>query len=392
MTLVTERVENNMLYLELHGRIDSTNAEQLMEQITEAEKAHPGMGIILDADDLPYISSAGLRVVLRLRKTHEEMKLVNVSSDVYEILEMTGFTDILPVEKTLRKLSIEGCELIAQGANGRVYRYDPETIVKVFYSGASLAQIRNETNICRKVFVKGINTAIPYDVVRVGEYYGSVFELLNAKSITKLIRVEPEKLEQHMQLSTNLLKSIHETEAAPGELPSCKEMAVGWVQFLENHLPADQWNKLMAMVQAIPEDNHMLHGDYHTNNVMVQNGDPMLIDLDTVSVGHPVFEFAAIYLAYIGFGICNSSRIENFLGISAETARKMWEIQIHQYFDGDEEKIQDVTRKAKTIGFARLLRRTIRRGDPKDPETPALIAACKQQLAELLPQVDRLDY
>lgn len=392
MTLVTERIEKNTLYLELHGRIDSSNAELLMSQITETQQAHPGMGLVLDAQDLAYISSAGLRVVLRLRKAHSELKLVNVSSDVYEILEMTGFTDILPVEKAFRRLSVEGCELIAQGSNGRVYRYDPETIVKVFYSGASLEQIRTETGLCRKVFVKGINTAIPYDVVLVGDLYGSVFELLNAKSISKLIRAEPEKLEQYMQISTDLLKKIHATPIAPGEMPSCKETAVGWAAFLQPHLPEEQWRKLMDMMEAIPEAHYMIHGDYHTNNVMLQDGEPLLIDMDTVSMGHPIFEFASVYLAYQGFGICDHNATMAFLGLPYDMAREMWDTQMRQYFEGDEEKIQDVVRKAKIIGFTRLLRRTIRRGDPKAQETKDLIAACKQQLAELLPQVDRLDY
>ena len=48
----------------------------------------------------------------------KQLKIINVSTDVYEILDMTGFTDMLTVEKAFRQISIEGCELIARGGNG----------------------------------------------------------------------------------------------------------------------------------------------------------------------------------------------------------------------------------------------------------------------------------
>ena len=198
MSLVTERIEDNVLYLELNGRIDSSNADQAEELIKAIKEAHPDLQSVLDAENLEYLSSAGLRVVLRMRKDTADLKIINVSTEVYEILDMTGFTDMLTVEKAFRRLSLEGCELIAKGANGAVYRYDPETIVKIYHNGASLEEIRLEKDLCRKVFIKGINTAIPYDVVKVDDYYGSVAEMLSAKSIAKLLRANPESLEENM--------------------------------------------------------------------------------------------------------------------------------------------------------------------------------------------------
>ena len=131
MSLVTERIENNVLYLELNGRIDSSNADQAEARIKAIKEAHPGLQNVLDAENLEYLSSAGLRVILRMRKDTADLKMINVSTEVYEILDMTGFTDMLTVEKAFRRLSLEGCELIAKGGNGTVYRYDPETIVKI---------------------------------------------------------------------------------------------------------------------------------------------------------------------------------------------------------------------------------------------------------------------
>ena len=82
MAIVTERIEENVLYLELNGRIDSSNAEQAEEEINTIKAAHSELPYILDAEKLEYISSAGLRVILRLRKGVAELKVINASTEV----------------------------------------------------------------------------------------------------------------------------------------------------------------------------------------------------------------------------------------------------------------------------------------------------------------------
>ena len=391
MSLVTERIENNVLYLELNGRIDSSNAEQAEALIKAIREAHPNLQSVLDAEQLEYLSSAGLRVILRMRKDMADLKIINVSTEVYEILDMTGFTDMLTVEKAFRRISLEGCELIAKGANGAVYRYDPETIVKIYHNGASLEEIRLEKELCRKVFIKGINTAIPYDVVKVDDYYGSVAELLSAKSIAKLLRTDSDRLEAYVAVYTELLKKIHATAVKPGEMPPIKATGVDWAEFLKPYLPAEQWEKLFAMMQAIPEPKFMIHGDYHANNVMIQDGEPLLIDMDTVAYGHPVFDFAAIYLGFVGYCECNHAGTMDFYGLPYEITVKIWETLMKQYFE-DETVRADVARQAQVIGYARMMRRTIRRNGLNTPDGQELIALCKKRLEELLPLVDRLYY
>ena len=391
MSLVTERIENNVLYLELNGRIDSSNADQAEARIKAIKEAHPGLQNVLDAENLEYLSSAGLRVILRMRKDTADLKMINVSTEVYEILDMTGFTDMLTVEKAFRHLSVEGCELIAKGANGTIYRYDAETIVKIYHNGAPLEEVRLEKDLCRKVFIKGINTAIPYDVVKVGEYYGSVAELLRADTLSKLLRRNPEKLEEYVAIYTDLLKKIHSTPVLPDEMPSAKEIGVNWVKFLQPYLPEEQWEKLLGMVEAIPEPGFMVHGDYHVNNVMIQDGEPLLIDMDTVGYGHPVFDFASIYLAFVGYCECNHAGTMDFYGLPYEVTTKVWETLMKQYFEDDAVRL-DVARKAQIIGYARMMRRTIRRNGLNTPDGQELIALCKKRFEELLPLVERLDY
>lgn len=384
--------ENNILYLCLEGRIDTNNAAAVEAECKRTIDANPGLSYILDAENLVYISSAGLRVILRLRKDHPDLQLINASPEVYDILEMTGFTEMLPVQKAYRQLSVEGCTLIGQGSNGLVYRIDPETVVKVYRNPDALPEIQNERELARKAFVSGINTAIPYDVVKVGNSYGSVFELLSAKSLSKLLKAHPENLEEYLQVFVRLLKQIHATEVSPEDFPDEKSVVMGWVDFLKDHLPAETWEKLHTLVQDIPENHHLIHGDYHTRNVMMQNGETILIDMDTLAYGAPVFDFASIYNAFRGFSMLNHNNIEEFLGIPWDLAGTFWQRTLEEYFGTKDPVIlEEQENKAKLLGYTRLLRRSIRRLQDQ-PEGPALIAFYRDQIIALTEKVNTLSF
>ena len=386
---VTYRIDKDILYLAVEGRIDAANAPEAEEKIFSIKNEHPGKHVVVDADKLEYISSAGLRVILRLRKEDPQLVIINVAAEVYEVFDMTGFTDMVTIEKAYRRMSVEGCEFIAKGANGAVYRYDDETILKTYFAKDSLPEIKQERENARKAFVLGINTAIPYGIVRVGDGYGTVTELLNATSVTKLIRQNPDDLTQAAKYYVDMLKSIHAIEVKDGEVPDMKETALAWAQFVSAHIPEDQSKKLLALIEAVPKRNTLMHGDYHTNNIMVQNGEPLLIDMDTLCMGHPVFELGSMFNAFVGFSELDHQNIMNFMGYSFETAGKFWKMALKMYLDTEDEAVcQSVAEKAMIIGYTRLLRRAIRR--PNEAQSPAIIARCKEMLAMLLEKVDTL--
>ena len=62
------RIDKNILYIGIEGRIDATNASAVEEKIFAIKNDNPGLHTVIDADQLEYISSAGLRVILKLRK------------------------------------------------------------------------------------------------------------------------------------------------------------------------------------------------------------------------------------------------------------------------------------------------------------------------------------
>ena len=391
MGLINYDVNENILTIFLSGHIDSKNAPDVEAEVTEARKGNEDKQIIVDVKDLVYISSAGLRIILRLRKECPTIKIINASSEVYEIFDITGFTEMLDIQKAYREVSVDGCEVIGEGANGKVYRIDPDTIVKVYLNPDSLPDIQRERELARTALILGIPTAIPYDVVKVGNGYGSVFELLNAKSFAKIVQQNPEKIDEVIKMSVDLLKKIHSTVVKPGTMPDMKEVALNWVTFLKDYLDPKDGEKLVKLVEDVPHSDHMLHGDYHLKNVMLQNGEVLLIDMDTLCVGHPVFEFASIFNAYQGYSDLDHENIKNFLGITYEQGAKIWNDTLKLYFEGlSDEEIDNNANKAKLIGYVRNMRRTIRRGGFDNEQGKAIIANCKKHIEDLLSKVDTL--
>ena len=386
---VTYRIDKDIMYIAVEGRIDASNAAQADEKIFSIKNENPGNHIVIDADKLEYISSAGLRVILKLRKEEPNLAIINVAPDVYEVFDMTGFTDMVTVEKAYPRMSVEGCEFIAKGANGAVYRYDSETILKTYFAKDALPEIKQERENARRAFVLGINTAIPYGIVRVGDGYGTVTELLNATSVTKLIRQNPDDMSEAVKYYVDMLKSIHAVEVEDGEVPDMRETALDWADFVSAYIPEDQGKKLRALVEAVPKKNTLLHGDYHTNNIMVQNGEPLLIDMDTLCMGHPVFELGSMFNAFAGYSELNHQNMVDFFGYTYETAGKFWNMALKMYLGTEDEAVcRSVAEKAMIIGYTRMLRRAARR--PNEADSPAKIERCKEMLAILLEKTDSI--
>ena len=372
--------------IRLTGRIDSNNASQVENDIRSQLEGMSRASVVLE-----YISSAGLRVILRLKKVDPDITITGVCSDVYEILDMTGFTEIMTVEKAYRVVSIEGCEEIGRGANGTIYRIDQDNVVKVYNNADALAEIRHEREVAKLALILGIPTAISYDVVKVGDSYGSVFELLNARSFSKILSTEPDKMDWCVQEYVGMLKKIHGTIVPAGKLPDMKETVRGWAEFMRDYLPAESADKLVSLVDAVPHDDHMIHGDYHTKNLELQNDEVLLIDMDTLSVGHPIFELASIFNAFVGFSELNHEVIRKFQGFDYDTAQIFWHKFLASYLETDDrEEMQAVEDKARIIGYTRLIRRSIRRGGLEDENERSEIAFWKDRLLELLGRVDTL--
>lgn len=99
MLKITSKVEGEKASISLEGKLDTNSAhdfnDEVMPILDTVKK------LVLDFENLEYISSAGLRVLLVVIKKMNEagsMKVINVNESVMDILDMTGISDDLVIE------------------------------------------------------------------------------------------------------------------------------------------------------------------------------------------------------------------------------------------------------------------------------------------------------
>lgn len=301
MNNINITVEDSIMLAELSGRVDAENSGEIQKLIDDSLLNNENISsITVDAAKLEYISSAGLRVLLSCKKKINDFSVINVSRDVYDILEMTGFSELFEVKRAMREISVEGLPVIGQGTCGKVYRIDDETIVKVFNEGFDTGKIISERENAKKSFLNGIDTAISYDVVKVGSQVGVVFEMLDADTLRGTMLKDPENIEYYIGIYADFLKGLHNTHFRPGSLASVKAKWAGCAKYIAAFSDEEK-TKVTEMINSVEDRDTFVHGDYNIGNIIYQKGKPVLIDMDNASTGHPVFDLAGVYLGFVLF-------------------------------------------------------------------------------------------
>jgi uncharacterized protein (TIGR02172 family) len=322
---------------QIKGKIDSTNAPEFEKEIMAAKPAE------IDAAGLTYISSAGLRVLMKLRKEVGAVTINNVSPEVYEIFDVTGFTSILTVKKALREISIDGCELIGKGATACVYRIDQDTIVKVFNKNVEIGMAIRESEKARNAFVAGIPTAIAFDMVKVGDCYGMVYELLNARTLTHVIAGDKAHLTDYVIRFAREIRKLHQIEVDPAQFQDLRSTSLEKMPLLVGLVGTqEEIDALSEMYKALPERRTFIHGDCHIGNIMLQDDEWLFIDLSTSGMGHPILDLTSMALTFKFTSMKDNydekrKTSELNRDFTREEAKLIWDTFLRAYLDTDDE-------------------------------------------------------
>jgi uncharacterized protein (TIGR02172 family) len=381
--------KDGKIIISLEGRIDSNNAAQTEKEIFDVLGTNGNKEIIFEAGKLSYISSAGLRVLLKVQKSKgRPITIRNVSRDIYEIFETTGFVDLLDVKKAFRKISLADCEKIGRGGHGNVYRLDEETIVKIYHDHSTLEMIEKERMYAKNAFVNGVPSAIAYDIVETEDGYGLVFEMAGATTVSKYIMEHPDKLQEYSIKLGVLLKTLNNTEADPELYGNIKQIYLDRARKAGEFFTDDEVDQMIRMINSIPEGTGMIHGDFHTNNVMVQSdGELILIDMADISRGNPIYDIGGAFLTMYLSGMKNPDITREVIGIDYEMSKQVWGIMLSTYYGTtDPDKLEMISKK---IGAFALLRMgtTVALGERAKQSAPGIVTLLRQKL---FPNTDAL--
>ena len=344
--------KDGVLRVGIEGRVDSNTAPEIETDINEILAANEFDSLILDFADLAYISSAGIRILLRLLKTYGDLRIENTSPEVYEILEVTGITTLIPISqkmgefsvgsKIMREFSVDGLEIIGAGFNGTVYRLDDETILKVINETIPLEDIQKDRDTSQKAFLLGIPTAISYDVVKVGNQYGIVYELVNSQSYANKLQENQDKIEKLGKELGKFTRTVNNT-VIDNTFDDIKQLKLAKIDRAKEILDEDDYKMIRHLFEVIPESNTFVHGDLHPGNVLIRD-DELLLDMafsgsSASGYGHPIFDLISFTQPVIGAVEDHPEEdfVSEFNGLTKNQNYELWDAYIKGYFDTEDE-------------------------------------------------------
>ena len=224
----------------------------------------------------------------------------------------------------MKEVNIDGCKVIGTGTFGKVYRLDADTVVKVYDDPANMPLIETEQERSRRAFIKGIPTAIPFGIARVGKTYGSMFELLDARNCNDFLITHMEKSDSIISEYAALVRKLNAVKSDSGEFTDVRKVYLDYLECIKDSLPGEIYTGLADFVKSVPEYSGLVHGDIQMKNIMLSNGEMYLIDMNTISTGSQLFEFAGLYRTYIAFNERDPGNSERFLGLDADICRKIY--------------------------------------------------------------------
>ena len=328
------KLDGDQVIVRIAGKVTAQELDNLKAGVSEPVAKWPDKQWIVECKELRYIASSGLRWVLFLqKKLSKKIQFIDVSQSVMDTFRLTGFDKLFSAEKKLRRISVKECDLVGRGANGEVYRLKDETIVKAFFPGVDLEHVEKEDLIAHEVFTLGLPVVIPYGTVEIDDgRYGIVYETLGNKTLSEKIEEEPERIDEWLAEYVNLYRLIHETDGSRTSLPSVKDVYRRHLYESADWYSKEEMDLLLRLLDSIPDRTTLTHGDFHPNNIMISEGELIMIDLGDFSIGHPVFDFLATAATQANLVDLAPEYAELHTRMKAERIRKGWSTLLERSF------------------------------------------------------------
>ena len=347
------KLENDVLIVSLQGRLDTEASAKFEPEFAVINNENPHTSLVVDASELEYIASSGLRIILKMVKTEKNFRLENVSPAVYSVFEVTGFSKIIKITKALRKIDLDKCEKIGAGGNGAVYRVSEDEIVKVNYNPDTYEGLDKELAKAKEAFLLGIPTAISFDMVDCGQgRRGVVYEIIKSSTLGETIQKDPVRMEELTEKYIEQLNLLHAVHTNNPVFSNAKANYAKQVEDASKYLTEEEGELLKLILEALPEGDRLVHCDAHPKNIMIQNGEMLWIDMEGMSVGHPIYDLISI--AVVLNGMRTDEMTIGICGMDNATVMQLKNCFIRKYFKTEDPEM--IQKYAGILDGLRLIR------------------------------------
>jgi tRNA A-37 threonylcarbamoyl transferase component Bud32 len=187
-------------------------------------------------------------------------------------------------------------EKIGEGVTADIHAWAPSQVVKLFKAGISLQVGRNEALMSRAVFAAGLPTPQVFDEVTFEGRFGIVLQRLDGPDLRQLVRTTAMTREQAGAILATLLMSVHKTPPPP-RTPTLRD----WFEIVaqaSSGVPERITTGVLTLIERLPSEGNLCHGDLHLSNVIMTADGPKIIDWATTMRAPAIVDLARCHVIY----------------------------------------------------------------------------------------------
>ena len=181
---------------------------------------------------------------------------------------------------------------------------------------------------------------------------GVVYETIKSKSRGETIQSNPELMEELTDGYIEQINKLHSIRTDNPVFGSMKDNYRTQVENASKYLTEEEGKMLEMILEALPEGDVLVHGDAHPKNIMIQNDEMLWIDMEGMSVGHPIYDLISI--AVVLNGMRTDEMTIGICGMDNATVLKLKDCFIRKYFKTEDPEM--IQKYAGMLDALRLIR------------------------------------
>lgn len=222
---------------------------------------------------------------------------ININYDEYEI----------------KKIDIELSTPVAYGSTSYLYKISDNKILKLFNPGTSEKFAITEFMLSNYCYESNIKTSKPYEIIKLNDNYGIVYQFLNGLTIAQYLAKYPERFNDAIEKYYESIVSLNSTKCTNNAIISAKTNIIHKLDRIKNHFEDKNFAQLNDIVNSIEESNNLLHGDPNIKNIMYHDDELYIIDIGTIVKGNYLFDFASLLATYKNINLITNNSDEFYM-------------------------------------------------------------------------------
>ena len=187
-------------------------------------------------------------------------------------------------------------QLIGKGKSAEVFQYNEGKVLKLFFNDFSINDIKYEYLLMSSINQLNINAPMCYGTISLENRNGLLYEYAKGVSLLSLIIQKPLRVKQYAHLLAREHAKMHAHTCTT--LPSEKERFSKQIERSKERI-GHQYNGLMEQISKVNSETFVYHGDFHPDNILVDNSDISIIDWMNSYSGTRAGDSARTYLMII---------------------------------------------------------------------------------------------